>query len=398
MTAGTIDQVFVNLKGALVSYCPAPVQPWVSMVISAAAIIGVFALLFAVATLLERKGLGRMQNRYGPNRVGPFGMLQPVADGLKMLTKEDIIPVHADRILHFLAPVSLVLSVLLGYAVLPYGRNMAPVDLEAGLLYFFAVGAGTELSVFMAGWAGGNKYSLLGAMRGIAQMISYEMPLVLSSIVVVMMAGSLSLVRIVESQAGYAGGMLARWHVFTPWGLAAFILFVIAATAESNRSPFDIPEGESEIIAGHMVEYSGFKYALFFMGEYLGMFAASGLAATLFLGGFLPLFSFLSWVPSWAWFFGKLIGFLALFIWLRGTVPRLRQDQLMNFAWKWMLPMTLLNVAVAGVWKYSASWSFPASLVVRWAVCAVLLLVPCGWLSRAWRLRLKPRVYRYADA
>jgi NADH-quinone oxidoreductase subunit H len=224
------------------------------------------------------------------------------------------------------------------------------------------------------------------------------MPLVLSAVVVVMMAGSLSLGEIVRSQSGYAGGVLARWYVFTPWGLAGFILFMIAATAEANRAPFDIPEGESEIIAGHMVEYSGFKYALFFMGEYLGMFAASGLAITLFLGGFQPLLPFLDWFPSWGWFFAKLLVLVGLFIWLRGTLPRLRADQLMNLAWKWMLPMALINVAVAGLWRYSASWHVPGALVARWAAGAALLLLPGLWLSRNWRARVKPRVYRYADA
>jgi NADH-quinone oxidoreductase subunit H len=397
MTAEAADQIFVNLKRAVVECCPVALQAPVSILVSVAAILATFVLLFAVATLLERKALGRMQNRYGPNRVGPYGLLQPVADGLKMLTKEDLVPAQADRCLHFVAPLVLVASILLAYAVLPFGRNMAPTNLEAGVLYFFAAGAATELAVFMAGWASRNKYSLLGAMRGLAQMISYELPLVLSSVAVVMVAGSLSLVEIVESQAGWYGGMLGRWHVFTPWGLAGFLLFLTAAVAESNRSPFDIPEGESEIIAGHMIEYSGFKYALFFLGEYLGMFAASGLAITLFLGGYQPLFSFLGWVPSWAWFLAKLLALLFLFIWLRGTLPRLRQDQLMNLAWKWMLPMTLLNVAVAGLWKHSASWNVPAPFLWQWALCGALLLGPALALSHAGRARFNPRVYRYAD-
>jgi NADH-quinone oxidoreductase subunit H len=305
---------------------------------------------------------------------------------------------QADRVLHFLAPVVLVVSVLLTYAVLPFGRNMAPADLGAGLLYFFAASAGTELAVFIAGWASRNKYSLLGGMRGLAQMISYELPLIFSSLAVVMIAGSLSLVAIVESQGGWHGGVLGRWNMFTPWGLTGFVLFIIAATAESNRAPFDIPEGESEIIAGHMVEYSGFKYALFFMGEYWGLFAASGLGITLFLGGYQPLLSSLAWVPSWAWFFGKLLALLALFIWLRGTLPRMRQDQLMAFAWKWLLPMSMVNMVVAGVWKYSAPWSMPAALLVRWLLCAVMIAIPYILLGRALQPHVQPRTYRYADA
>ena len=220
-----------------------------------------------------------------------------------------------------------------------------------------------ELTIFMAGWSSRNKYSLLGAMRAIAQMISYEVPLILSSVTVIMAAGSLSTVAIVERQAGYSG-ILPHWFVFTPWGFAGFVLFMIAATAESNRSPFDLPEGESEIIAGYYTEYSGFKFALFFLGEYIGMFAISGLGITLFLGGWAAPFSFLTWVPSYLWFFAKLLALIAMFIWVRGTLPRLRMDQLMNFAWKFMLPMALLNLVTAGVWHF-----LPQG-VLRWLVCS----------------------------
>ena len=271
-----MDQIWVELKHWLVSLAPAAVQPWLAALISVAAIIGVFAGLFALTTLLERKGLGRMQNRYGPNRVGPFGLLQPIADGIKSLTKEDIVPRSADAVVHYLAPLVLVVPVFLALAVVPVGRNMVAVELDAGVLFFFAVGAATELSVFMAGWSSRNKYSLLGAMRGLAQMISYEVPLILSSVTVIMMAGSLSTQEIVRVQSGY-WGVLPQWNVLTPWGFAGFILFMIGAAAESNRSPFDLPEGESEIIAGYYIEYSGFKFALFFLGEYIGMFAISGL-------------------------------------------------------------------------------------------------------------------------
>src|ERR1051325_7559192 len=249
-----MDQLFVNLKDWLLGLVPAQWQPFLSALISVAALILTFAGLFAVTTILERKGLGRIQNRYGPNRVGPFGVLQPLADGVKALTKEDVVPRSADLVVHFLAPLVLVAPVFLALAVVPMGRNMVAVDFDAGVLFFFAVGAATELSVFMAGWSSRNKYSLLGAMRAIAQMISYEVPLILSAVPVIMMVGSLSTVRIVEAQAGYSG-WLPDWHVFTPWGLAGFGLFMVAATAESNRSPFDLPEGESEIIAGYYIEY-----------------------------------------------------------------------------------------------------------------------------------------------
>jgi NADH-quinone oxidoreductase subunit H len=390
--AVTLDQIFVDLKHWLVALAPDRWQPLFSALISVAAILATFATLFALATILERKGLGRIQNRYGPNRVGPFGLLQPLADGLKALTKEDVVPRAADKIVHFLAPLLLVAPVFLALAVLPIGRNMTAVDLDAGVLFFFAVGAATELSVFMAGWSSRNKYSLLGAMRAIAQMISYEVPLILSSVSVIMMTGSLSTVRIVQAQAGYAG-WLPQWHVLTPWGFAGFVLFLIAATAESNRSPFDLPEGESEIIAGYYTEYSGFKFALFFLGEYIGMFAVSGLAITLFLGGWHAPLPFLAWVPSYVWFFAKLLGVLALFIWVRGTLPRLRIDQLMNFAWKFMLPMALLNLLVAGVWRF-----MPAGLS-RWLVCSLLVVGPCLLLSQVLfnPTRLGRRTYRYGD-
>lgn len=387
-----LDQILVNAKQHLVALFPPTWQPLVSALVSVAALIAVFAGLFALTTILERKGLGRIQNRYGPNRVGPYGILQPVADGLKAMTKEDIVPRAADKVVHFLAPLVLVLPVFLALAVIPVGRNMTALDMDAGILFFFAVGAATELSVFMAGWSSRNKYSLLGAMRAIAQMISYEVPLILSTVPVIMIAGSLSAVAVVQSQAGYTYG-LPNWHLLTPWGFAGFILFLIAATAESNRSPFDLPEGESEIIAGYYIEYSGFKFALFFLGEYIGLFAISGLGITLFLGGWHAPFQFLEWVPSYVWFFSKLLGLIALFIWVRGTVPRMRMDQLMNFAWKFMLPMALVNLVTAGVWHLMGPG------IARWLVCLLLVIAPYVLLGRTLMTHQKitRRVYRFAD-
>jgi NADH-quinone oxidoreductase subunit H len=384
-----MDQLPITLKHWLVSFAPVDYQALVSAIISTAAIIGVFATLFAITTVLERKGLGRIQNRYGPNRVGPFGFLQPMADGIKALIKEDIVPRAADNVVHFLAPLVLVAPVFVALAVIPMGRNMVALDMGAGVLFFFAVGAATELSVFMAGWSSRNKYSLLGAMRAIAQMISYEVPLIVSSVGVIMIAGSLSTVRIVEAQSG---GLL-NWFVLTPWGFAGFVLFMIAAAAESNRSPFDLPEGESEIIAGYYIEYSGFKFALFFLGEYIGMFAVSGMAITLFLGGWHAPFAFLEWVPSYVWFFGKLLALIAGFIWVRGTLPRLRMDQLMNFAWKFMLPMSLLNILAAGVWHLLGAG------IGRWIVCSLLLAGPYVMLGRGLfqANNIGKRIYRYAE-
>jgi len=387
-----LDQVFILLTNWLVGFLPAAWQHAGVVLIGVVAIIAVYPTLFALAVLLERKGLGRMQNRYGPNRVGPFGILQPVADGIKSLTKEDIVPLSADAAVHFMAPLVLVVAVFMGFAVLPMGRNMVLVDMDASLLFFFAMGASTELSVFMAGWSSRNKYSLLGAMRAVAQMISYEVPLLLSSVVIVMMTGSLSLVKVVDAQNHYTG-IFPHWYVFTPWGFAGFVIFVIAAMAETNRSPFDLPESESELVAGYFTEYSGFKFALFFLGEYVGMFGISGLGATLFLGGWSAPFSFLSWVPSWIWFFSKVMLWICFFIWVRGTLPRLRQDQLMNFAWKFVLPLTLVNMFVAAVWRFMGEG------LLRWLVCSAILLLVYVVMGRVGmhREHIGPRRYRYAE-
>ncbi len=387
-----LDQIFVLLQQWIVGFLPAALQPVAGVVLGVVAIVCVFPGLFALTTVLERKGLGRIQNRIGPNRVGPFGFFQPIADGIKSLTKEDVVPTSADAVVHFLAPVVLVVAVFLGFAVLPMGRNMVLVKMDASLLFYFAIGASTELSIFMAGWSSRNKYSLLGAMRAVAQMISYEVPLLLASVVVVMMTGSLSLTDIVAAQNQYSSGF-PHWYVFTPWGFAGFVLFAVAGTAETNRSPFDLPEGESELVAGYFTEYSGFKFALFFLGEYLAMFSISALGATLFLGGWSAPFSFLQWIPSWIWFFGKVMLSIFGFIWVRGTLPRLRQDQLMNFAWKFVLPLSLLNLVVAGLWRFlGVGWE-------RWVVCSAILLAAYVVMGRLGmhREHFGPRRYRYAE-
>jgi NADH-quinone oxidoreductase subunit H len=391
-----LDQIFVNLKHWLIDQLT-PVLPgfWlqvVSAIVSLVPILLVFPALFAITTVLERKGLGRIQNRYGPNRVGPFGFLQFAADGIKALIKEDIVPRAADRVVHFLAPIVLLVPSLLVYSVIPIGRNMVAIDFDAGLLFFFAVGAASELAVFMAGWSSRNKYALLGAMRAIAQMVSYEIPLILSTVSVVMITGTLSPVKIVEAQSGHVG-LLPDWFVFTPWGFTGFILFLIAANAESNRSPFDMPEGESEIIAGYFIEYSGFKFAIFFLAEYLSLFAISGLGITLFLGGWQAPYAGLEFIPSWCWFFMKLMALIALFIWTRGTLPRLRVDQLMNFAWKFMIPMVLINLVAAALWHY-----IPETLP-RWLACATLVISSYVLLGRGLiqKKRLNKRTYHFAD-
>ena len=386
-----LEYLFVDAKREIVSLFSAEFQPLVSVFLSIMPLLAVFPALFALTTILERKGLGRIQNRYGPNRVGPCGLFQPIADGLKTLFKETVQPRAADRVVFFLAPVFLVMPALLAFSVIPYGRYMVPLEMDAALFFFFAVGAGTELAVFMAGWASHNKYSLLGAMRAIAQMLSYEIPLILCTVPVVMFSGSLSPVRIVEAQNFYSA-TIAHWNVFTPWGFLGFALFLVAAAAESNRSPFDLPEGESEIIAGYYIEYSGFKFALFFLGEYLGLFAMCGLGITLFLGGWTAPFSFLAFIPSWIWFFLKLLALICLFIWVRGTMPRVRMDQLMNFAWKFMLPLALINIVAAAAWKFTPMLGF------KWAVSGLIVVTGYALLGQGLtrKTQYTKRRYRFA--
>jgi len=391
-----LDQVFIHVKQLLLAPL-AGAPDWMvqiaSSLINIFALLGVFLTLFALISVLERKILGRMQNRYGPNRVGPFGLFQPVADGIKMLIKEDIVPARADKIVHFLAPILIAATAILALGVIPYGRNMTPFAIDGGILFFFAVGSTTELAVFMAGWGSNNKFSMLGAMRAIAQMISYELPLIITVLPVVMVVGSLTPDRIVAAQDGYTFGVVPHWFVVTPWGAAAFILFFISGLVESNRTPFDVPEGESEIVAGHMTEYSGFKYATFFMAEYIGMFAISGLGVTLFLGGWQPPLAALRFIPSYIWFFAKLGALLFVYIWIRGTLPRARVDQIMNFAWKFMLPMAFTCIVAAAVWHYEGRGL--AGWLLSLAVIAVVYIA----LSRliGTQKKFATRTYRFAE-
>ncbi len=383
------------LRDWLLAFLPEPARWMANSLLIIAALLAVAGLLFAFLTLAERKVLGRIQNRPGPNRTGWFGLLQPFADGIKMLTKEDIVPRDADPVLHLLAPVALIACSVLTFAVIPYGRHLVPVELDAGVLYFFAAGAGTELAVFMAGWASHNKFALLAAMRALAQLISYELPLLLSFVPVVLVTGTLSTTGIVAAQAGWRWHFLPHWLVFTPWGAAGFVLFMVSALAESNRSPFDLPEAESELIAGHLTEYSGFKYALFFMAEYFGMCALSGMAVTLFLGGWQAPLPFLGFVPSYAWFAAKILLLLFGFIWIRATLPRLRIDQLTRFAWKFLVPLALVNLGTTAFWVLSGPWAGSLQLL-RWAVALALVAGPFLLLGRRLGAGLGPRAYRYA--
>jgi NADH-quinone oxidoreductase subunit H len=301
-------------------------------------------------------------------------LFQPIADGLKLLTKEDIVPAAADKVVHFLAPCLAVIPALLVLAVVPVAKGFVPVDLEIGVLFALAVSTASVLALFMAGWASRNKFSLLGAMRAVAQVVSYEVPMVMSAVVVLMAAGSLSTVAIVEAQRGVLG-----WFVFQPWGLVGFILFQMCAMAEVARTPFDLPEAESEIVAGYHVEYSGFKFALFQMGEYVAAITMGGITVTMFLGGYLGPGSDLpkvGWLISACWFFAKLAVVVVINIWARATWPRLRVDQLLAFAWKILLPLSLINIVAM------ALSHFIPSKPVGWIASAALLAVAIVALVR----------------
>jgi NADH-quinone oxidoreductase subunit H len=405
-----LERAPIELRDAVVQLLPVPAQWMVHHLITILAVVLGFSLFFAFTTVAERKLLGRLQNRLGPNRAGVpkfsilpfhlrhklFGLTQPFADAIKALTKEDIVPAAADKLLHFLAPVVVVAFSLMTFAVLPIGRHLVPVELDAALIYFFAAGCASELALFMAGWSSRNKYALLAAMRALAQLISYELPLILSVVPIVLVTGTLSTVAIVQSQGVWSFGLLPHWFVFTPWGFAGFIIFLISTLAETNRSPFDLPEAESELVAGHLTEYSGFKYALFFMAEYFGLTALSGLGVTLFLGGWQAPAPFLEFIPSYLWFIGKLVCMLVFFIWIRGTLLRLRIDQLTRLSWQFLVPLALLNVGNAAFWSLTAHWSGPLN-GVRWAISLALVVTPFLLLGRTLSAGYAPRTYRYAS-
>jgi len=301
-------------------------------------------LIVAYMTLMERKVLGHMQVRYGPNRAGPYGLLQPIADGIKLFFKEDIIIPHANRLIYIFAPTVIVITALRSYAVIPFGDNitilgykvdMVVADVNVGLLYLFAISSLGVYGVVMGGWASNNKYSLLGAIRSSAQMISYELSLGLSIIGVLMITGSLSTMKIVEAQSPV-------WFIiYQPLG---FIIYLISAVAECSRTPFDLTECENELVAGYQTEYSSMKFGLYYLAEYAHILVVSSLAVTLFFGGWHgPL------LPPVVWFLIKVFIFIFFFIWIRATFPRFRYDQLMTFGWKVLFPLSLLNIMITAV-------------------------------------------------
>jgi len=301
------------------------------------AVLGVVSYMI----LLERKVAGRMQGRYGPNRVGPFGLLQPAADVIKLFLKEEITPAGANKWIFMIAPMLAVIPAIVTFAVVPIGPNFVGTDINVGLLLFLAMSSLGVYSITLGGWASNNKYALLGGLRSSAQMISYELAMGLSTIGVLMLAGTLSLVGIVEAQREY-------WFILSqPVG---FIIFLITALAETNRAPFDLPEAEAELVAGFHTEYSSMKFGLFFLGEFTNVLTICAVAVTLFLGGWQG-----PWLPDslkFLWFFIKLAALVFLFIWFRWTYPRLRYDQLMNLGWKVLLPLSLANILVTALVVY----------------------------------------------
>ncbi|MBL8700469.1 MAG: NADH-quinone oxidoreductase subunit NuoH [Alphaproteobacteria bacterium] len=322
------------------------------VIIVAQILLVVVPLLITVAmlTYAERKVIGSMQMRKGPNVVGPFGLLQPFADALKLLTKETIIPAGANRIVFIVAPMLTFLLSLIAWAVIPFAPGWVLSDINVGVLYLFAISSLGVYGIIMAGWASNSKYAFLGALRSAAQMVSYEVSIGFVIITVLLCVGSLNLTDIVKAQSGGVW----HWHVFNlnPPLLPMAVIFFISALAETNRTPFDLPEGESELVAGYMVEYSSMSFALFFLGEYAAMILMSGMTAVLFLGGWdnpLPFAPF-TWIPALVWFCLKISFLLFVFIWVRATLPRFRYDQLMRLGWKVFLPLSLFWVVFTAGW------------------------------------------------
>ncbi|RUR65525.1 NADH-quinone oxidoreductase subunit NuoH [Variovorax guangxiensis] len=317
-------------------------------------IVVVLPLMGAVAylTLWERKAIGFTQIRIGPNRIGPLGLLQPIADALKLMTKEIILPTVANKGLFLLGPIMTIMPALAAWAVIPFGPDVALANINAGLLFVMAITSLEVYGVIIAGWASNSKYAFLGALRASAQMVSYEIAMGFCFVVVLMVTGSLNMTEIVNVQGK---GMFANMGVgFLSWNwlplLPIFVVYFISGLAETNRHPFDVVEGESEIVAGHMIEYSGMSFAMFFLAEYANMWLVSILTVVLFLGGWLPPFEFLSFIPGWIWLGLKTFCVVTMFLWVRSTFPRFRYDQIMRLGWKIFIPVTLVWLVVVGGW------------------------------------------------
>jgi NADH-quinone oxidoreductase subunit H len=345
-----VYEIGMLIRGLLESLLPLWLANLLMALIGAGVIITAISGVVILLVWLERKIIARMQDRIGPNRVGPFGLLQTVADAVKLLSKEDIIPARVDRVLFIIAPILVLAASLMAWAVIPWSPGVVPADINVGVLFLLAMGSMPVLGVIMAGWSSNNKYALLGGMRSAAQLISYEIPGVLAALVPVMLAGTMSLSGIVAAQE-QSWALPNWWFVFTPWGFIAFVIYIIAGIAETNRTPFDLIEAESELAAGFHTEYSGMRFALFFLAEYANVFAVSAIGSSLFLGGWAGPLPFLpSFGPGIVWFLGKIFFLVFVFMWIRSTLPRMRYDQLMNFAWKRLLPLGLVDVGITAVW------------------------------------------------
>jgi NADH-quinone oxidoreductase subunit H len=324
------------------------------------AILVPLILSVAYLTLWERKFIGWIQIRIGPNRVGPAGLLQPFADVIKLIFKEIIVPANASKLLYFAGPVLMILPAIAAWAVIPFAPELVLADVNAGLLYIMAMSSLGVYGVIVAGWASNSKYAFLGAMRSAAQMVSYELAMGFALVVVLMVSGSLNLSDIVHGQG--RGYFASKGLTFLSWNwlplLPMLVVYFVSGVAETNRAPFDVVEGESEIVAGHMIEYSGTTFAIFFLAEYMNMILISALTAVMFFGGWqapidAPLFNLL---PPFGWLLLKIFVIVTMFLWIRATFPRYRYDQIMRLGWKVFIPLTLVWIAVIGIWMQTP-WS-----------------------------------------
>jgi NADH-quinone oxidoreductase subunit H len=347
-----IDTMYGLGQGLLGGIWPQAVWPVLWTLIKIVCVLLPLMGCVAYLTLWERKAIGFTQIRLGPNRVGPFGLLQPIADALKLLTKEIIIPTAASKGLFVLGPIMTIMPALAAWAVIPFGPEVVLANINAGLLFLMAITSLEVYGVIIAGWASNSKYAFLGAMRASAQMVSYEIAMGFCLVIVLMVSGSLNMTDIVMSQG--KGIAAAEGLTFLSWNwlplLPIFVVYFISGLAETNRHPFDVVEGESEIVAGHMVEYSGMAFAMFFLAEYANMWLVAILAVLLFLGGWLPPIEFLGFIPGWIWLGAKTFVVVTMFLWVRATFPRFRYDQIMRLGWKIFIPVTLVWLVVVAAW------------------------------------------------
>jgi NADH-quinone oxidoreductase subunit H len=349
---------FFNAGAGLISEAWWATMVWPVLWALIRIVVVVLPLMGAVAylTLWERKFLGWMQVRLGPNRVGPLGLLQPIADAMKLLGKEILVPAAANKGLFFIGPVLTIMPAMAAWAVVPFGPEIALANINAGLLYVMAIASVEVYGVVISGWASNSKYAFLGAIRASAQMVSYEIAMGFCLVVVLMVTGSMNMTDIVLVQG--KGQFVDAGLGFLSWNwlplLPIFVIYVISGLAETNRHPFDVVEGEAEIVAGHMVEYSGMSYAMFYLAEYANMWLISILASVMFLGGWLSPVAALDFIPGWIWLGAKTFFVVSFFIWVRATFPRFRYDQVMRLGWKVFIPLTLVWLTVVGAWMQTS--------------------------------------------